>query len=56
MRGERKMDFGVTGKLGGCCLAEQYRKKKGVRSFCENAGSIGRPGSAARHRLIEYQA
>ena len=26
MRGEREMDFGVTGKLGGCYLAEQYRK------------------------------
>ena len=26
MKGERKMDFGVTGKLGGYYLAEQYRK------------------------------
>ncbi len=26
MKGERKMDFGVTGKLGGYYLAEQYQK------------------------------
>ena len=26
MKGERKMDFGVTGKLGGYYLVEQYRK------------------------------
>lgn len=26
MKGEMKMDFGVTGKLGGYCLAGQYRK------------------------------
>ena len=31
MRGERKMDFGVTGKLGGYYLAEQYRKKAAAK-------------------------
>ena len=26
------MDFGVTGKLGGCYLAEQYRKNAAGKS------------------------
>ncbi len=44
MKGERKMDFGVTGKLGGYYLVEQYRKnvaadKNGGASFVELAGS-----------------
>ena len=38
------MDFGVTGKLGGCYLAEQYRKnaaadKNGGVSFAELAAA-----------------
>ncbi len=43
------MDFGVTGKLGGCYLAEQYRKnaaadKNGGVSFAELAAAkaVGR--------------
>ncbi len=42
--GEKKMDFGVTGKLGGYYLAEQYRKnaaadKSGGVSFAELAAA-----------------
>ena len=44
MKGERKMDFGVTGKLGGYYLVEQYRKnvaadKNGGASFVELAAA-----------------
>ena len=44
MKGERKMDFGVTGKLGGYYLAGQYRKnaaagKSGGVSFAELAAA-----------------
>ena len=43
MRGEKKMDFGVTGKSGEYCPAEQYRKnaagKSGGVSFAELAAA-----------------
>jgi hypothetical protein len=44
MKGERKMNLGVSGKLGGYYLAEQYRKnaaadKNGGVSFAELAAA-----------------
>ena len=44
MKGEKKMDFGVTGNLGGYYLAEQYRKNaasgtSGGVSFAELAAA-----------------
>ena len=55
MKGERKMDFGVTGKLGGYYLAEQYRKNAAGKSEGVSFAELAATKAAGKTENVSFK-